>query len=102
MRIVLAWEGPGVPSIQTDAALRRKVEQAEHSAEGAAARVLREITSLRNANLDPIKKIAKEAGFDIERDIGRAQIDLAPHDHEKEDLGNCCHITCCWVLTSAI
>jgi uncharacterized protein (UPF0335 family) len=89
-----------INKIQSDEALRRKVEAAERSAEGAAAKVMREIVALRHANLDPIKKIAMEAGFDIDKDIGRPEIDLKPHDHEKEDLGNCCHLTCCWVETS--
>jgi hypothetical protein len=89
-----------IQKIKTDEALRQKVIHAEKSAEHGASKLKKKMEDLRKENLDPIRKIAKEAGFDITSNIGLPALDVAPHDHEKENLGDCCYLTCCWVETS--
>ena len=92
-----------INKIQTDGALKARIIQAEKAASKEAARLTHQVEAARHANLETIKTIAKHAGFDIAADIGRPEhLDIAPHDHEKEDLGDCCHLTCCWVETSTL
>lgn len=91
-----------INSIQTDEALKRRIIEAERAASKEAAELTDRVEAARRDNLEAIKRLATQAGFDITGDIGRPEaLDIAPHDHEKEDLGDCCHLTCCWVETSA-
>jgi hypothetical protein len=92
-----------INKIQADDTLKRKIIAAEKTASTEATALAHRVEALRAHNLEAIKAIAKEAGFDIVPDIGRPEaLDVAPHDHDKEDLGDCCHLTCCWVETSAV
>jgi len=73
-----------VKKLQSDPALRQKIEEAEKS------------TAER---FSVIKKIAKDAGYDIDLYATRpSQTSVKPTDQEVENLR--CVFTCCWIETS--
>ena len=88
-----------IEKIKTDDALRQKIIYAEKSAASNTLKLKQEIDVVSEANLDSIKKIAKEAGYDITMDISRPEkMQITPTDQEIENLR--CMLTCCWVATS--
>lgn len=73
-----------VEKLKTDADLRQKVVDAEQ----AAAR-----------DMDALKRIAADEGYDISGEIGRPQ-KAQPTPTAREMENSICFLTCCWIETS--
>lgn len=87
-----------IERIKTDDVLRQRVIDAEQAAARDTLKLKQEIDVVNKANLDSIKGIAQEAGYDITMDIRRPEQQITPTDQEIENLR--CFLTCCWVETS--
>jgi hypothetical protein len=65
--------------------------------------ITRKVGGLRQSNLDAVKKIAKQAGFDISSNVVAPKaIEVVPSALEKEISVSGCWLTCCWVETSTL
>jgi glucuronate isomerase len=84
-----------IATVKTDEALRKKIIAAEEKA-------AKHIIASRKANVDAIKKIAKEAGFDIEKEVARPLAALFPQESEIESSCGVIKDTCCYVVTSCL
>jgi Nif11 domain len=84
-----------IDKVKTDKELRQKIIAAEKK---AAKRII----DSRRANVDAIGKIAKEAGFEIDRDLVRPVATLFPQESEIEASCGWIKNTCCYVVTSCL
>jgi hypothetical protein len=91
-----------IERLRTDEALREKFFAAERLARRNVLELEKQITELGDANLAELKRIAKEAGFDLSEAFRRPRsFQTRPSDHELDSLSWNCIFTCCFVLTSA-
>jgi hypothetical protein len=84
-----------IDKAKADKELRKKIIAAEKKA-------AKNVIESRKANVDAIKKIAKDAGFDIEREIARPAALLFPQESEIESSCGWIKDTCCYVETSCL
>jgi len=84
-----------IDKVKADKELRKKIIAAEKK---AATKIIES----RKANLDAIKKIAKDEGFDIERELARPEAVLFPQEREIEAACGVIKDTCCYVVTSCL
>jgi hypothetical protein len=84
-----------IDKVKSDKALRHKIIAAEKNA-------AQKIIDSRKANVDTIRKIAKDAGFDIEPELTRPTAYIFPQENELESSCGVIKDTCCWVETSCL
>jgi hypothetical protein len=82
-----------INKVKTDENLRKKIIEAEK-------RAATKLIESRKANLDAIGQIARDEGFDIQRELVRPQPVLFPQERELEAACGVIKDTCCYVFTS--
>jgi len=88
-----------IEKIKTDEALRQKVLYAEKEAASKIMKLKEESDAIMESNLEAVKRIAQEAGFDLTMDMSRPMKAVTPTEQELES-SDCYLFTCCLLGTS--
>jgi hypothetical protein len=88
-----------IEKLKTDEALRQKVSAAENEAASKILRLQQEGDAIMESNLESIKRIAREAGYDFTMDMSRPMKAVTPTEQELES-SSCWLFTCCLLGTS--
>ncbi|MFJ8476348.1 Nif11-like leader peptide family natural product precursor [Kitasatospora sp. NPDC094011] len=87
-----------VARLNSDKQLRRRVEEAEQKVAARTEKVKAELGRTNRENLEALKAIAAEYGFDLTLDETGLNRFVTPSHQQIENA--CCLLTCCWVETS--